>query len=337
MESENTLYYGDNLKVLRDYIKDESVDLIYLDPPFNSKANYNLLFKEQNGSQSESQITAFEDTWHWTEETERTFQDIVDTAREELSSRYHRDDGTNVPTWGRYCEDIGISKRTANRWLFRYDPESGTIHFTSKSNEFHTPSVYTEQIEKLFNGRIDLDPCSNEGIPNIPSDKQFTKNDDGLIQPWYGSVYMNPPYGQEIKKWVNKLVSEYRQQNIVEAIALLPSRTDTEWYYQLRDFPRCFISGRISFIGQENSAPFPSMFVYLGKRIKEFINSFECFGDIYTRIQTEKIESERAKERQREHGNTAPGKQKTLVENLPQSGSNRSVMENLPGLVTGRK
>ncbi len=77
---DNKLYYGDNLPILRNYIKDESVDLIYLDPPFNSKANYNVLFKEPTGEQSQAQITAFEDTWHWTEETERTFQEIIDTA-----------------------------------------------------------------------------------------------------------------------------------------------------------------------------------------------------------------------------------------------------------------
>jgi site-specific DNA-methyltransferase (adenine-specific) len=61
----NALYYGDNLAVLRDSIASESVDLIYLDPPFNSNANYNVLFKSPSGSGSEAQIEAFEDTWHW--------------------------------------------------------------------------------------------------------------------------------------------------------------------------------------------------------------------------------------------------------------------------------
>ncbi len=77
---ENALYYGDNLHILRDHIPDNSIDLIYLDPPFNSKADYNILFNEKAGTPSEAQITAFEDTWHWTEETERTFQEIVDIA-----------------------------------------------------------------------------------------------------------------------------------------------------------------------------------------------------------------------------------------------------------------
>ncbi len=76
----NRLYYGDNLDILRRYIPNDSVDLIYLDPPFNSQADYNILFKEHTGKPSEAQITAFEDTWHWTEETERTFQEIIDTA-----------------------------------------------------------------------------------------------------------------------------------------------------------------------------------------------------------------------------------------------------------------
>jgi adenine specific DNA methylase Mod len=62
----NALYYGDNLPVLRESIADESIDLIYLDPPFNSNATYNVLFAAPSGEQSQAQIEAFEDTWHWT-------------------------------------------------------------------------------------------------------------------------------------------------------------------------------------------------------------------------------------------------------------------------------
>ncbi len=61
----NKLYYGDNYEVLQRYVKDESVDLVYLDPPFNSRQDYNVLFAEKDGSQSSSQIHAFEDTWEW--------------------------------------------------------------------------------------------------------------------------------------------------------------------------------------------------------------------------------------------------------------------------------
>jgi DNA modification methylase len=76
----NQLYYGDNLNVLRDYIKDESVDLIYLDPPFNSRADYNVLFAEKDGTRSSSQITAFEDTWEWNIEVERVCQSVIESG-----------------------------------------------------------------------------------------------------------------------------------------------------------------------------------------------------------------------------------------------------------------
>ena len=70
----NTLYYGDNLEILQRYVKDETVDLIYLDPPFNSNANYNVLFSQKNGTQSSAQIQAFEDTWQWDETAASTYE-----------------------------------------------------------------------------------------------------------------------------------------------------------------------------------------------------------------------------------------------------------------------
>jgi 16S rRNA G966 N2-methylase RsmD len=66
----NQLYYGDNLEVLRQH-QDESVDLIYLDPPFNSRQDYNVLFADKDGTRSSSQIMAFENTWEWNVDAER--------------------------------------------------------------------------------------------------------------------------------------------------------------------------------------------------------------------------------------------------------------------------
>ncbi len=73
----NTLYFGDNLDILRQSIPDESVDLVYLDPPFNSQQSYNVLFSSPKGQRSEAQIAAFEDTWHWGGEAEREYDQIV--------------------------------------------------------------------------------------------------------------------------------------------------------------------------------------------------------------------------------------------------------------------
>ena len=80
----NRLYFGDNLPILRENIADESVDLIYLDPPFNSNATYNVLFRERSGEDSAAQITAFEDTWRWSIESEIAFKDVVTSGPEKL-------------------------------------------------------------------------------------------------------------------------------------------------------------------------------------------------------------------------------------------------------------
>lgn len=77
---ENALYYGDNLDTLRRYIKDESVDLIYLDPPFNSNQSYNVLFTNRTGTKSDAQIKAFEDTWRWNIEAEAEYRNVVDAG-----------------------------------------------------------------------------------------------------------------------------------------------------------------------------------------------------------------------------------------------------------------
>src|SRR5579884_759818 len=76
--SDNKLYYGDNLVVLREHVRDQSVDLVYLDPPFNSRQDYNVLFAEKDGTAAASQIKAFEDTWEWNLDAEHAYQEIVE-------------------------------------------------------------------------------------------------------------------------------------------------------------------------------------------------------------------------------------------------------------------
>ena len=81
----NKLYFGDNLDILRGEVPDESVDLIYLDPPFNSNATYNVLFREASGEGSAAQIHAFDDTWHWNIESERAYREVVTDGPRKLS------------------------------------------------------------------------------------------------------------------------------------------------------------------------------------------------------------------------------------------------------------
>ncbi len=76
----NVLYYGDNLGILRRFIPDESVDLIYLDPPFNSNASYSVIFKDESGRGSDAQMTAFDDTWHWGPDPERQYLYLTNSA-----------------------------------------------------------------------------------------------------------------------------------------------------------------------------------------------------------------------------------------------------------------
>ncbi len=82
----NKLYFGDNLNILRENVADESVDLIYLDPPFNSNATYNVLFRERSGEDSAAQITTFEDTWKWSIESEYAYQDVITDGPEKLGA-----------------------------------------------------------------------------------------------------------------------------------------------------------------------------------------------------------------------------------------------------------
>ena len=82
---DNTLYYGDNLDILRRYVADESVDLVYLDPPFKSEQDYNVLFEERNGTMSKAQIKAFEDTWRWDRGAAEAYADVLKSAPDRVS------------------------------------------------------------------------------------------------------------------------------------------------------------------------------------------------------------------------------------------------------------
>lgn len=158
------------------------------------------------------------------------------------------------------------------------------VHFSSESPEWYTPPHIIEAVVAVL-GTIDLDPCADD-LLGIPAESYFTKEDDGLVREWLGRVFLNPPYGDVIDEWIAKLRVEHERGNVDEAIALVPSRTDTVWFGRLRDYPRCFIRGRLKFSGHENSAPFPSAVFYLGppEGKARFVEVFGAFGDVFERV-----------------------------------------------------
>ncbi|MDS0981102.1 phage N-6-adenine-methyltransferase [Staphylococcus hominis] len=137
------------------------------------------------------------------------------------------------------------------------------VHYSSKSNEWATPQNLFDELNKEFN--FTLDPCATD--ENAKCSKYFTIEDDGLSKDWSNDVvFMNPPYGREIKKWIKKAYEE--SLNGATVVCLIPARTDTTYWHDFifdkADDIR-FLRGRLKFGGSKNSAPFPSaIVVYLG-------------------------------------------------------------------------
>jgi hypothetical protein len=161
--------------------------------------------------------------------------------------------------------------------------EKHEVHFSSATPEHYTPPKVIDAVVECL-GEIALDPCSDI-TATVPATQRYTEKDDGLALPWAGTVYMNPPYGRDIDDWVAKLCEEHAAGGVTEAIALLPARTDTQWFRRLRDFPCCFIEGRLTFIGNDDPAPFPSAVFYLGSDVAKFCRHFSTLGDVWRRVE----------------------------------------------------
>lgn len=161
------------------------------------------------------------------------------------------------------------------------------VHFSSASPEWYTPQHILEASKAVLY-EIDCDPCSNsKKSPNVPARVHYTKEDDGLSKVWYGSVFLNPPYGNEISDWVERLVCLYEQGDVTDAIALLPARTDTQWFHLLcsQRPVLCFVKGRLKFSAHENSAPFPSVVAYFGDNSARFHQFFAPIGLVFSAVE----------------------------------------------------
>jgi len=131
------------------------------------------------------------------------------------------------------------------------------LMFSSKTDLWSTPQDFFDKVSREFDFTTDVCATSE----NAKCNRFFSIEDDGLSQVWDGTCWMNPPYGREIGKWVEKA---YRSSlNGATVVGLLPSRTDTKWFqdFILGKSEIRFIRGRLKFGGQSNSAPFPSILV----------------------------------------------------------------------------
>lgn len=155
--------------------------------------------------------------------------------------------------------------------------------FTSATDMHNTPKWLVEKIAAYLDG-IELDPCTDASNPT-GAQRFFTEADDGLGKVWHArTVYMNPPYGREIGLWTFSLADNFVRGFIDEAIALLPARTDTQWWQGISTYPVCLVRGRLKFNDCKDSAPFPSALVYLGDDWQGFSKAFEDIGLIYVPV-----------------------------------------------------
>jgi site-specific DNA-methyltransferase (adenine-specific) len=137
----------------------------------------------------------------------------------------------------------------------------GNIHFSSATVEWETPRALFDELSGIYGG-FTLDPCATRD--NAKCTRYFTREEDGLRQPWDGKVFVNPPYGRGIGLWVRKAYEESLKGALV--VCLLPARTDTRWW---QDYAKCghvwFLRGRLKFGNAKNAAPFPSAIVTFGR------------------------------------------------------------------------
>ena len=131
------------------------------------------------------------------------------------------------------------------------------LMFSSKTDLWETPKDLFDKLNKEFHFALDV--CATP--ENAKCEEFYTKEQDGLKQPWKGTVWCNPPYGRQIGEWVRRGFFASISGNTV--VMLLPARTDTKWFhdYIYGKAEIRFIRGRLKFGGSKNSAPFPSMVV----------------------------------------------------------------------------
>ncbi len=161
---------------------------------------------------------------------------------------------------------------------------SQRINQDSGSKEWYTPQHIMDLVKEMFI-TIDLDPFSCEYANRMVQARHYyTKDDDGLVKPWFGNVWMNHPYSKKLNPLcVNKMISEYQSGNINQALMICFASTSERWFFPLLEYPQCFIRGRVKYnesTGLKNSPPKGSVITYFGDDVELFKDTFSSIGHV---------------------------------------------------------
>lgn len=186
-----------------------------------------------------------------------------------------------------YIEQIDRGELTISGAYTRFKETKtpAQLIVSSNSNEWYTPKKYIKAAKQVMGG-IDVDPATcDKANETVGAKKIYTKDDDGLQYDWPGLVWLNPPYGRLVKKFVGKLIEQYEGGITKEAVLLINSHaTDTKWFQPLWDYILCFTDHRVNFISPTDDSPagstHGSIFVYMGHNKQKFAEVFREFGKV---------------------------------------------------------
>ena len=152
----------------------------------------------------------------------------------------------------------------------------------NKTDCWNTPPEFVGDVLQFFDNKIGLDPCCNDiDNPNVPANKYFTEETNGLAHQWIAdSVFMNHPYSNS-KEWIPYAVSQYELGNAKELVLLIKMDVSTKWWKSITKYPLIAINKRLKFGDGKGAAPFQSAIIYLGKNLTKFNQVFGKYGTLY--------------------------------------------------------
>jgi site-specific DNA-methyltransferase (adenine-specific) len=262
----NVLYYGDNLDILRKHIATESVDLIYIDPPFNSNQAYNVIFPEANGTSSQAQIHAFDDTWHWTKQTEQTYAEIITTAPSKVVECVK-----SFRSFLGETDMMAYLTMMAPRLieLHRVLKPTGSFYLHCDPTASHYLKVVLDQVfgVKNFRSEIIWKRAVSSGSSKTIA-KKFPTNHDILL---YYTKSDNHIFNPIFEGYSEKYLSRFKYQDEHGKYRLNALKT-----YSVEKYEQLEKEGRIVYPGSKNAVPSYKQYLRESKGV--------LFDDIWTDI-----------------------------------------------------